>query len=76
MVRLNLFLQRCDDGRDIAVKKSSKVSEEQRKSLIREVELLSKVKHPNIVKLVGYCADKNELLLVYEYIPNKSLDKF
>ncbi|XP_076917253.1 serine/threonine-protein kinase PCRK1-like [Bidens hawaiensis] len=42
-----------------------------------EIEFLGRVKHPNLVKLVGYCEEKGELgtklFLVYEYMPNRSL---
>lgn len=48
------------------------------KEWINEVNLLGVVKHPNLVKLVGYCAEDDERgiqrLLVYELMPNKSLE--
>lgn len=48
------------------------------KEWINEVKLLGVVKHPNLVKLVGYCAEDDERgmqrLLVYELMPNKSLE--
>lgn len=40
-----------------------------------EVQLLMKLHHKNIIKLLGYCIDQGASILVYEYIPNKSLDK-
>lgn len=70
-----VYKGKLDDGREVAVKKSSTLSKQHREALMTEVELLSSVKHPNVVKLFGYCADNNEFLLVYEYIPSKSLDK-
>ena len=43
---------------------------------MNEAVLLSAVQHKNVVRLYGYCADDhNEKLLVYEYVPNESLDK-
>lgn len=39
-----------------------------------EVLMLSLVQHPNLVNLIGYCADGDQRILVYEYMPNGSLD--
>jgi len=36
---------------------------------------LGRVQHRNVVNLIGYCAHASEKLLVYEYVPRKSLDK-
>ena len=48
------------------------------KEWVTEVNVLGVVEHPNLVKLVGYCADDDERgiqrLLVYEYMPNKSVE--
>ncbi|KAJ0759786.1 putative transferase, protein kinase RLK-Pelle-RLCK-VIIa-2 family [Helianthus annuus] len=43
---------------------------------IAEVNFLGYMAHPNIIKLLGYCMDEPERLLVYDYMPNKSLDRF
>ncbi|XP_054790767.1 cysteine-rich receptor-like protein kinase 43 [Prosopis cineraria] len=63
-----------DDGKEIAVKVPLNLSTQHEEQLIKEIELLSSVKHPNVVKLFGYCTNKKKILLVYEYVPNKSLN--
>lgn len=40
-----------------------------------EVLMLSLLQHPNLVRLIGYCADGEQRLLVYEYMPSGHLDK-
>jgi serine/threonine protein kinase len=44
------------------------------KQFVAEVASIGRVRHRNIVQLLGYCRRKGELLLVYEYMPNGSLD--
>ncbi|EPS73296.1 hypothetical protein M569_01459 [Genlisea aurea] len=64
-----------DDGREIAVKKLSHKSFQGEKQFQSELKLLAQIQHRNVVKLLGYCAHGAEKLLVYQYIPNESLDK-
>lgn len=39
-----------------------------------EVNFLGRLSHPNLVRLLGYCVEDRELLLVYEYMPKGSLE--
>ena len=58
----------------VAVKRVAKESRQGKKEYLAEVKIISRVRHRNLVKLVGWCHEKGELLLVYEYMPNGSLD--
>ncbi|KAI3677143.1 hypothetical protein L1987_86764 [Smallanthus sonchifolius] len=65
-------------GLEVAVKQLSRTGLQGHKEWITEVKLLGVVEHPNLVKLVGYCAEDDERgiqrLLVYEYMPNRSVE--
>jgi serine/threonine protein kinase len=58
----------------VAVKRVSKDSKQGKKEYISEVKIISQLRHRNLVQLVGWCHDDGELLLVYELMPNGSLD--
>ncbi|KAL7227541.1 hypothetical protein ACSBR1_022404 [Camellia fascicularis] len=58
----------------VAVKRISKGSRQGIKEYTSEVKIISCLRHRNLVQLVGWCHDKRELLLVYEFMQNGSLD--
>ncbi|KAK9077265.1 hypothetical protein SSX86_005602 [Deinandra increscens subsp. villosa] len=58
----------------VAVKTVSKTSKQGIKEYASEVRIISRLRHRNLVQLIGWCQEKGELLLVYEYMENGSLD--
>ncbi|KAF5740955.1 putative serine/threonine-protein kinase Cx32 chloroplastic [Tripterygium wilfordii] len=61
-------------GTAVAVKKSNPDSFQGLEEWQAEVKFLGKFSHPNLIKLLGYCWEKSQYLLVYEYMPNGSLE--
>ncbi|XP_058099361.1 L-type lectin-domain containing receptor kinase SIT2-like [Magnolia sinica] len=61
---------------EVAVKRVSHESRQGMREFISEIVSLGRLRHRNLVQLLGYCRRKRELLLVYDFMPNGSLDKF
>ncbi|XP_057824300.2 L-type lectin-domain containing receptor kinase IX.1 [Cryptomeria japonica] len=60
----------------VAVKRVSAGSKQGKKEYLAEISTITRIRHRNLVQLLGWCHEKGQLLLVYEYMPNGSLDNF
>ncbi|KAK8556888.1 hypothetical protein V6N13_064878 [Hibiscus sabdariffa] len=72
----SVFMGILPDGKTVAVKRLIYNTRQWVDDFFNEVNLISRIEHRNLVKLLGASIEGPESLLVYEYVPNKSLDQF